>query len=1009
MKNAKKKTIFDKILIALAVLTVSFFALSLCFSKNTSSVRGAEIIDNPFRTDYKYNEKIDMPSEVGVSYEGKTYKTRNGYIKFPDGKVFVAGEYTLNAYGNYSIIYEFEENGRISEAEHSFTVNADSYTVGNNSQYKIDTLNTDFGQGVSGLRVKLSSGESFTYNKPINVYNGGKTELISFNFPYFDPVVREALVRLTDCYDPSVFVDIQYSKPVYGETYFLVGAYGKAAFGAWNNAKGDQIVKVVNIDGEECKINEKGNMIPSNRKKERHANLGKDRYNNVTLSVDASDKDRLRFYVDTDPEKAPTSIISELNNPDIYGYEFGGFTTGEVILSVTVKSLTGSDYGEMEVASIAGLGGDALQPSVIIDTESPKLEIDTSSRVLNVMAGMEITLPKASAHDASGLSGEPKCLVYYGYGTSFESSVEIKDGKFLPKYLGTYTVIYSASDVFGNETTEKLLLNAVKEGSEGIDFSFEKIERAAAGEIVSFDNYKVNSLNKDATVIAKITQPDGKEIVLDSEKKTLLLERSGKYKVKYEFFDSLYGGEQSYEFECSDKGLCRINASKVFMPDYVIAGAEYSTEDVRAYKYGANAPERTGLKCYISYDGGEYKEADADKFVVQNASVMKIRLVCASDEKVFIESDEIKIVDVKYGTSDFDVTKYFTGDFTGSRSEDKSAYTSFDLKKTKAGAVSFINPLLLSCFNFRFSVSDRSNMGAYTIVLTDYYERNNVVRIKFGDKVTVNGKETIVSDEYFGQPIMVSYDSSKNLSIGSSTSKFDFGITSEKVLLSVEFENVTGGGEFNVYSICGQPFGYYVKSDALRPMIYAESPDGVAYIGDEITLAKPAFSDVLSPSSRLNCVVSVYRDGVLVKSTDGKTLKEVYALDEHTFKIEGFGTYLIVYKYTDGEGRANDELRMTVSVIDTVAPTIELVGYNGKPAEAALNSVISPVPYNVSDNVSEKEAIDVFIVVFNEKNVRVCATSDTFTIKKAGTYTVYVCCYDEAGNSAYVTYTLIVK
>ena len=183
----------------------------------------------------------------------------------------------------------------------------------------------------------------------------------------------------------------------------------------------------------------------------------------------------------------------------------------------------------------------------------------------------------------------------------------------------------------------------------------------------------------------------------------------------------------------------------------------------------------------------------------------------------------------------------------------------------------------------------------------------------------------------------------------------------------------------------------------------------MAYIGDEITLAKPAFSDVLSPSSRLNCVVSVYRDGVLVKSTDGKDLKEVYALDEHTFKIEGFGTYLIVYKYTDGEGRANDELRMTVSVIDTVAPTIELVGYNGKPAEAALNSVISPLPYNVSDNVSEKEAIDVFIVVFNEKNVRVCATNDTFTIKKAGTYTVYVCCYDEAGNSAYVTYTLIVK
>ena len=1005
----RAKTIKSGFIILFVLIAALSAALSVFFAKNKSVANGAELVGDPFKDEYSYNETIDMPSAPDVSYGGNTYKSKCGYIKFPDGKVYAAGKHTLTSYGVYSVIYEFDVDGKTESAEQSFTVNAASYTIGQNSEIKTDTLNADFGNGVSGLRVLLAANEAFVYNEPINVYNGGITELIKFNFMACDPVVRDAVIRLTDCYDPSVFVDIQYSKPAYGETYLLVGACGNAAFGVWNNAKGSQIVKVATINGEECKINGKGNMIPSNRKKERHPNAGltRDRYNNISLSVDASNRDKLRFYVSTEPEKEPTSIISELNNPDIYGYEFGGFTTGEVILSVTAKSITGADYCETEIASIAGLSGDALKPYVVKDTKKPTVVVNAESRSLNVMGGVEVTLPEVAAYDASGLAGDPECLVYYGYGTATESAVEVKNGKFTPKHLGTYTAIYSVSDVFGNKTVEEVVFNAVKTGLEGIEFTYEKIENAVAGQIVSFANYTAKSLNSVTNVTAIVTDPTGKETTLVSGNIEYLLERAGKYNVKYRFFDGLYSGERSYEFDCADRGLYRIDAEKIYMPDYVIKGAEYSTDAIKAYRYGTNAPEQCSIKGYVSYDGGEYKEINLDKFVIESGSKLKIKVVCADDSNVFVESGDIKIVDVGYKTAGYSLTGYFAGDYVGSQSEETPDYTSYNLTNSTSGTLAFVNPLVLSCFSFRFSLSESVKTGSFTIVLTDYYNRGNKIKIKFGDVVTVNGREIRVTDAYSGTPISLSY-ASKSLSVGSTIVSLEAGFTTEKALFSVEFENITSAGTFNVYSVCGQSFGYYVKSDTILPMAYMDEIDKVAYVGDIFTLPKPSFADVLSPSSRLNCTVSVYKSGVSVKTVDGTELKNVYALEDYSFKIDGYGTYLIIYKYTDGAGKTC-ELRPTISVIDVVAPTIKLNDYNGRPVETTIGAVNTPLSYAISDNVSKENAMDVLIVVYNCKGVRVSAARDSFVISKEGKYTVYLYCFDEAGNTAYVSYSLIVK
>ena len=55
------------------------------------------------------------------------------------------------------------------------------------------------------------------------------------------------------------------------------------------------------------------------------------------------------------------------------------------------------------------------------------------------------------------------------------------------------------------------------------------------------------------------------------------------------------------------------------------------------------------------------------------------------------------------------------------------------------------------------------------------------------------------------------------------------------------------------------------------------------------------------------------------------------------------------------------------------------------------------------------------VIVYDEKGMLVTASridgnnDGSFTLKRAGLYTVYLYCMDEAGNVAYVTYTVSAK
>ena len=961
--------------------------------------------DKPFSETYDYGSTIEMPSSLQIVSGGNTYTADKSYIRFPNGKLYAGGNYSLDSFGGYEIIYEAEANGKKITATHLFDVKMPVYSTGKGTTYDITTLNNDFNskEATKGLSVKLGAGETFTYNKTLNVYETPEIELLWFNVMHFDPIAKELVVTLTDCYDSSRYIEIVYTKSAYSETYIAVGANGKAARGITQHPRvsGDLFY----IDGEGYKLNAVGGLIPSNRKWERHieAGLKADRYNNIRLSLDMKNKDKPRVYVKTAPESVLNELIAELNNPNIYNYNFNGFTTGEVKLSITAKTLIGEENVELQIASMCGVSGEDLKGGVLTDEEGPEIVVNSEKESLNVMAGAPIKVPTAVAYDSNGISGEVEYAVYYGYGTTFQKNVSVKNGTIVPSDLGAYTVVYTAKDVFGNASVKTFVLNAVRECEQGIDFDCEKVTDAVAGNFVSLDNYSAKSLNTAATVSVSVTGPDGKLVEVSADM-TMICEGVGEYIVRYDYFDDLYSGSYTYKFTARDGGISRFETNAVLTPDYMIKNATYSVDKINAYKYSSVTPELENVSYTISYDGGVFTAFNPDEFTVTGANKLKIRYALSSDASVFIESKEIKIVDVGYGAT-LDGSKYFAGDYAGRIDENTPDYASYALNASDSGSLDFINPLLMSSFSFRYSLS--GTIGSYTIAFTDYYDRANKVAVEFVEGgVNVNGAFKAVSYDA-SESMTVSY-ADGNLVVGTVSIPLDSDFKSEKILFGLKFNEITEAGELKVYSVCNQTFGYYVTSDNVKPIISVKHADRVADVGDIITLYVPEFADVLSPSVKSNCVVSVYKDGKAVRSTSGVVLANADAFAGYSFEIDGFGSYLVLYQYTDGSGKVGDD-RYAITVTDIELPTLTLNDYDGNPVQVSIGAELSPLAYTVKDNITATNKINVTIIVYNVKGVAVCVTNDKFTLTKAGKYTVYIYCTDEAGNTAYVSYELIAK
>lgn len=993
----------------IGVALIGFFAavgaISYIAKDNTQKVfaETATISNVTIKDTYMHGDALVLPAVGKFAYKDREYTAEKAYLVYPNGRYCSGTQFSLNEYGIYTVVMEGMVDGKSVVAEDTFTVNKEYYTVGlSGSSIGYGELNANFrAKGYhSGLKLGLTEGDTFTYHKPINIYETDIKDVISLNCLQFSPVVKYLTVRLTDCYDPSIYIDITCKKYNYDyETYIVVGANGQKAFGLEKNDNG-----AINVDATKYKVSKDGTWIAGN-------NTSNQSYVNFTYTLDTTDKKNIKVYVKT-PSGSTNDLVAELNNNLIYDYSFDGFTNGNVYLSVSAATLVGVTEAEVEIAHIMQTRGrDLLPTDYCKDTAAPIFKVDAPEGRKDVVVGIPLTIPSATALDDTGICGEMDYSVWYNYHSNAPKMVGVTDGKFTPNKLGVYTVVYSAKDVFGNEGKYVLDLCAVKESEKGIEFSCAMTKNVTAGSNLTFDNYTLQSLSGNEQLYVEITKPNGEAERLTTPSDSYLFDAVGEYTVTYYYSDSFYSESYSYTITSVDSGAPSFISDEIFLPNYFIKGATYSVEKVDAFRYTETGKNETEVKAYVRFDEGKYAPCDVTSITISGEKSLQIKFVCADAESVFIESDVMPIVDVGY-TGTLQIEKYFQGDFIGQNDAEKD-YTAYSTSIDDKANMYFVNSIIASNFLLDYQIPSSNSISSMEIVMTDFYNRANELRIVLKNQgkngtISVNGSPEInLQSSWLSKRCSLSYYGNL-LTIGATQMTIENPFESGVCLLEIHFSGVRVGDEFRLYQLCNQRFGNITR-DFVQPMIAVQNVERVGIIGETVVLPRPYAADVLSPSSMNNLTMTVYKNGKVMSATDGTLLNNIIDFEkEYVIRYDEYASYLIAYKYTDGKGKQVDA-RMPITVADNVRPEIVLKNYNGKPAVEKVGKNIKPLDYTVTDNMTKAEDIVVWCVVENEKGIMVTATQSVFVLTSAGKYKVHLYCYDEKGNSNFVSYDLIVE
>ncbi len=1017
---------------------------------------------------------LQVPNGVKIDVDGTLVDYQSAIIIYPDGNIKELGNYVMNVPGKYVVKYQGTHENKTVTAEKMFTVAEKVYKLGNpastatyleaetfKENSKMPNLPADTvlyaGNEVaeSAIELGLATGDSFTYNKVVNVYdlaseNGGLVDVCTVypgnrmtnpvnsqdaNGAYVDAEV-DALhfsIKLVDCYDENNYLE------------FLVSAGAENNFSGYRLNAGASYQNITGIQGTntdygatKCFIYDGGMYERFNIGRyqttrtngavaARYDRLFKAGYKGISFSWDTTNNFIYSNYTDS---KRGTNIVTMLDhefmNPD---NPFRGFTTGEVYFEVNFEvQSTNPCYAA--ITSILGMKGEELQNNVGLDTNAPQFKLDsayTGSNKIMISKGQEFAIPEAEIVDVSS-TGLYDVAVYYNYGTKLQTMCNVSDGKFIPKLAGTYTFVYSSVDSFGNKG--EAYFEAICTDKPRFSFDKEnKVDSLNAFVTASVPVLNPVALNGTAIETIAVIDPNGKRVdITDTAKNgsySFVPQALGDYTIEYTFKDNLNTEIYSYKVACTGLGTVQF-VDALPIPSIIIKDAYYDLQDYYAYK--ATNTEITSIlgQYEVSKDGGETFEviADNNKFfanVGDSVKELQFRISCDGKYSPVWKS---VVVDVNI-LGEKDYAKYFYGADSVTLTQD-FAQASFD---DSFGTLGFATPFSLKAFELNFSVPNQNlsnlyiylreigttEMGGYVIS----YETINgtvVYSVK-----SIDGRNTYATANLTGS-LARSYSFSmagNKLTSAENISAVIPALSAKDVELILAFE-ATSAFDVNIEKVCNQPFNNTVQSWNEAPaVVLYDTSTVVAGVGNEYTLPTFHVSSALYPTSLASLKLTLV-DGNwnAVKDLNGQSIENrtLESGKNITIKIPSLDTFIGNFEYTNFDRTdMTSEIFVdgiyTIVSFDLVAPTVK---FNDGLTEKTLvktqkDTLYKFVSATATDDIATAEELDITYFVWNETNNLIAWDVTEYKFEKPGYYKICVLVRDGSKNEATTFYNLLVE
>jgi len=1038
----KKKT---SLLIAATTLLITGAVVGTTLAvnnviKETAALVGTFVPSGSLRPSYSVGESLDFP-DGHIEYEGNTVAVKSKYVIVPSGVAYNVDKVYFDNEGNYQLVYEGVFEGRTITAILNVPVYQKAYQVSKDGSYVNYTSNIITNQAtIPGIEGCLVEGDSFVYGNVIDI---SQSDLTTPVFKYYTHTCSElakhigvdayySVVRLTDFYDRSIYVDISIGHYVANRSngrlqqYCVAGASYQSLTGCQpskNVATGTR--KNVTIDDVDyvCYFGttDYGTCLDTKP--------GTKGIDGTIYDPDISNSDNRGYSVFYDAATKQIYVkhdtlhfVTDLDNSSIYDRNtFKGFTTGEVIVSLSFNTFN-ENSAKFEIESILDTNGEDLNIIDSKDVKAPEIVLSNNNDNFKIAVNEEFQLFKADVKDLHP-AGDATVEVYYEYGSAYELYIPVIDGIFIPRKVGRYTIIYTAKDAFNNVSTKIIECSAVNTPNGSIiDFDFDKVTTGVAGTYVDLGTPTFVTRNLPITYQILAIYEDGTCQILNNQ--IFRLKRVGTYNISYVVTDGIVTKTYDYDLNSTPGTIPYID--ELTMPQLLIKGSKISLDDNRAVS--CSSKELVLLDCdvYAKVDGGSYGASPIDQDEYEVTANKSVQFKYVYDNQLIAESEPIDVIDVGF-TSTLNMLNYFVGDLSKQFGNNNEGAKLISAPGNENKAV-FANPLSLSLFSLKLSLDSKigTNCQKVNICLIDYYNPENmeVISLYFNNgllKIKVNQQDEFTIGEI--DKTVLSYDPLKgNLqyekpnSIG--TLPFGGNISKDKYYLAVEFVDVKTSSfiqidQINNHSITSR------TADVVKPQVYAYPFSGTLGFATQIIISPMIWCDVLSPSLKKD-----YKMTLEVTDNNGR---KTYAVSQDGVVLDGtqdynreyivvastYGSYIATYTcqdqaYKGGVFSPNKQSTgISAYVIDDIAPVITV---DTSKATASLGSTVGVRGYSVKDNITPTNDIVVNIYVISPiGNISDITSKKNFVADVAGEYKVIYYATDAANNISSVSYVVDVR
>ena len=1012
---------------------------------------------------YMLGETFDLPAGEIIQGDDR-HQAQETILISPNGVASQAQKVTLSQKGEYKLVYHATVGNEKLTAEKKFSVLDAYYSLSGdgeeNSNFKlVDEFNMAPEQDISGVSVSLAKNTELKVNEVFDASVLTKDTPVATIYPYNNTFLMnkshgyiqayDIQIVLTDYYDSTNYLifeyhwldnfadyagqplatqetapDMHYMISTKGSafpTYYGVGANMRRS-DVWVNEDGLELDHPVSKYGNDTNPLYTGNKLPEGATYD-HSYGFSFYFDYETFGVYGDSMNQTSKVIGK-------ALVGNVGSTEKYGEKaFTGFTNGKFTVSFKAddyKPITGLADSELvcniEISNILGKTGEELKPeSMPKDDNAPYIIIENAENKVVVAKGEEVKLPAVEVKDIDLKSVIAQ--VYYGYGTSHQSLVVVKDGKFTPSRVGNYTVLFTAEDEFGNVSTKTIDIEAkVFPNNQSLSLDVDKVENVPAGKLLTLPEHAVvgESLDKFSKVYYAY---DGGEFIEITDTLSFLVEHVGNYTIRYEYYNLLSTYEYEYEFtSVASDAVVFVQAT---MPKRFIKNSSYTLENYSAFKYVETNPIECEPKIFASEDGGEYLEIDAKKYTVNAQESVQFKYVLDGAEEY---SDVIPVLDLMDELGQYRLGEHFiTDDFSYVSELDK---ITFIPKNTHSNYMEFANPVSFSNFYLELLPPQGFvNYESIVITLTDYYDSDNVVTIGYKKQIvnadlpneyaamnfTVNGQMQIDYQTHYEGSTIQFYCRNGRIYAGKFIFNIGDVISNDKVMVGISVNNVTDldKAKLEIKTLNNLTVGID-RYDENAPQLYfkktaAEYQD----LGSEVTIYPAVATDLLSGFVLGNLKMWVDAPKKAdVFALDGTPLKDKENVDptkQYTFKLEKEGRYKVNYEYTDTNGNKYS-VGYNVYTGDSVPPEIILNGgYNENTVvKVKLGTEYKVQDYTVSDVGTPIEELYVSVLVKVPAGYMIKIT-DTIKFEQKGTYTIYYHCMDGSTNTAMTYYTVVVK